>query len=164
MEQHHIARLRPLQALQHGGEGELVRRCVIVRVSVQFEARASQQGHVIAPGRIADVDRGARRRRAYQLGTDTQCAATAGRLDGTRSALATRSMMRSQDQLFDGTVELLPTRCADIGLGGLLGQHGSFSAAHAVEDGRVAKRVAKHPHPEVDFAGERIGAKLGHQA
>ena len=58
---------------------------IVVGIALELESRAAEQRDVVAPGRIAHVHRGRRRRRADELGADAQRAASAGRLRGARA-------------------------------------------------------------------------------
>ena len=69
-----------------------------------------------------------------------------------------------QDEFFDGAIELLAPRRADVCLRGLRLEHLPLGAPHSVEDRCVAAEIAKNAHSQVDFLREGVGAKLGHQS
>src|ERR1700676_990000 len=151
-----------VQALEHCAEAQLVRGCLVIGVAFESQARTAQQGRVVAPGRIADVNRNPGGRRANQLRSHPEGATAAGSLHGSRTPVSASGMRRTQNHFFDGAIEFLAPRSGHVGFRGLRRQHRLLGAAHAGQHRCIAGQVAVHAHTEVDLQWRGIGSKFRH--
>ncbi len=106
---------------------------------------------MVAPRRIADVNRDGGGRGTNQFCAHSEGAAAPGCLYGSRAPVAAGGMRRPKNHLFHGNVEFCAARSGHIGFRGLPGQDRLLGSTHAGEHGRVAAQVAVHAYAEVDL-------------
>ena len=100
--QNHVAFGRRARGARPWHRSAKVRGRIVVGVALEPQARTAQQGRVIAPGRVADVNRDGRGGRANQFRAQPQGAAAARSLHGSRAPLAASGVRRPEDQLLHG--------------------------------------------------------------
>ena len=164
MNQHDITLGGPLEALQHGLEKQFMSGSRVVRIPLEFEPAASQQGSMVPPGRVAQIYGSFGRGRLDEFRSHSQGAAAARALKCPGAPLFTRCMTGAKHQFLQGRVEFLAAGSADVGFGGLGGQNLSFRPANAFQNRRVARQITINAHPEVDLMLERICSIFRHQA
>ncbi len=162
--QHHIARARALQPLEHGFEQQPVSGGVVVGVALELAGRSRRgaaRGCPRSDRSDAPQPSGAT---ARMSSAPTRSAPQPpGRLRGPCAARRMRRMRGAQHQGLDGGVVFLAPRSRHVGFGRLPCKHQLLGAAHAVEHRRVAAGIPVDADAQVDFLWEGIGAKLRHE-
>ncbi len=96
--------IQALQAGHHAGEVYATRGGVVVRVVLDHETGGLEQGTVVFPGRVADINLGVRVQALQVVGADLQGAGAAEGLGGDDLAVGQQVGILAEQQLLDGGV------------------------------------------------------------
>ncbi len=160
MEEDDVAFRYIAQCVQHPAEVQRFALLVVVRVGLQFQARAAQQGDVICPGRAAYPDCRIRSRPQDDACSHTQRSRAARRLEHRYAIVCNRA---GECQIPHRFVEIRRPRRANVGLGCLNIEQALLGPFDHVEYGGFSRRVPVHPDPEVHFRFTRIASIFGNE-
>ena len=160
----HRTRAGCLDAVQHALEVHAVGGGVIVGVGFHLEAGCLEDGAVVLPAGIADVDGGALgAEAAQQVGADLQAAGAAQGLCGDGALVGDDGRVLAQQQLLHGLVIGGDAVDGQVAPGGMGGIELVFGLAHAVQQRQLAVLVVIDAHAQVDLGGSGVGIEgFGH--
>jgi len=143
----------------HAGKVHAAGGRVVVRVGLHREARGLEQGAVVFPGGVADVDRGARVEALEEVGADAQGAGAADTLGGDHAAGSDQIGAGAEQQVLHGLSVGGRTFDGLVATGRSRFQTGLFSSLDGGQQRNLAVVVVVHANAQVHLGGAGVGVE-----
>ena len=156
MQQHDAARRRLRQRLQHRVEAQAAGLGVVVRVAAALQPRALEDGAVVVPGRVAQVDGAVGEVALDEIRAHLQAARRAHALDGRHPVALERLAVGAEQQLLHLGAEIGGAFHRQVGPGAGLLHHGQLGPAHRIQHRDAAVVVEVDADGQVDLLRARV--------